>query len=232
MTAPVPRAYRPRPAVQILLVALLNLLGSAYALAAPISLCSSVSPAPPGACVIGGSVAVAQMQAACGKPATKSPAVASPSCTPVPRSAKAKVAYWQTLTVASQTISETARLEGWSLANDPSQGVVPGVCYNDQAGNGTVGYGHEYPGGHSCAYLAENSIPSYEHYLAHPLHPNGPRARALLQNDIVTKAVTPINQYATKELTAQQLNALIPWVFNIGKAGLHASDALANINAC
>lgn len=65
MMAPAPRAYRPRPAVQILLVALLNLLGSAYALAAPTSLCSSVSPAPPGTCVIGGSVAVAQMQAAC-----------------------------------------------------------------------------------------------------------------------------------------------------------------------
>ena len=94
------------------------------------------------------------------------------------------------------------------------------------------GYGNEYPKGLSCSTLASTHNALYEHYLAHPLHPNGPRARALLQKDIVTKAATAINQYATKELTAQQFNALIPWVYNIGESGLAASDALANINSC
>ena len=70
------------------------------------------------------------------------------------------------------------------------------------------GYGNEYPKGLSCSTLASTHNALYEHYLAHPLHPNGPRARALLQKDIVTKAATAINQYATKELTAQQFNAL------------------------
>ena len=103
---------------------------------------------------------------------------------------------------------------------------------NDQVGHGTVGYGNEYPKGLSCSTLASTHNALYEHYLAHPLHPNGPRALALLQKDIVTKAATPINQSVAKELTAQQFNALIPWVFNIGKGGWQASDALAAINSC
>ena len=173
------------------------------------------------------------MHAAC---TTSPPAAAkTPACTPVPTTPQAKAAYWQTLTVVSQTISETARLEGWSSANDPSQGVVPGVCYNDQAGNGTVGYGHEYLPGYSCAQLAAIRYPRYETYLKDPLHQNGPRALALLQKDIVTNATAPITQYVTKELTTQQFNALIPWVFNIGAKpakGFPASAALAAINAC
>ena len=54
--------------------------------------------------------------------------------TPVPTNPKAKGAYRQTLMVASQTVSEVAYLEGWSTANNPSQGVIPGVCYNLRTG--------------------------------------------------------------------------------------------------
>ena len=154
------------------------------------------------------------------------------TCTPVPTNPKAKAAYRRTLMVASQTVSEVAHLEGWSTANNPSQGVIPGVCYNDQGGHGTVGYGHEYPGGHSCAYLASTDNVLYETYLKDPLHPNGPHALALLQSDIATSAVAPIIQHVAKEITVQQFNALIPWVFNIGGGGLLASAALAAINAC
>ena len=116
-----------------------------------------------------------------------------------------------------------------------ARGIIPGVCYNDQAGHGTVGYGNEYPKGLSCSTLASTHNALYEHYLAHPLHPNGPRALALLQKDIATDATAPIDQYLTKEITAQQLNALIPWVYNIGakpSTGFPASDALAAINSC
>ena len=231
-----PRSCRRRSRSACGLLALLGLFGAPAAWASSNSLCAAVPPPPPapaGTCPVGGAFAAQQMRAACGGKSTPAPKTPAPACTPVPSSPKAKAAYWQTLTVASGTVSEVAKLEGWSPANDPSQGVVPGVCYNDQAGHGTVGYGNEYPKGLSCSTLASTHNALYEHYLAHPLHPNGPRALALLQKDIATDATAPIDQYLTKEITAQQLNALIPWVYNIGakpNTGFPASDALAAIN--
>ena len=139
LTAPT-SPYRMPPIFGVLLAVVFGLFGTSPALAAPNSLCSSVppaSPAPPRTCVIGGSVAATQMRAACAT--SPSAGASTPSCTPVPSTPQAKATYWQALTIAPQTLFETARLEGWSSANDPSQGIVPGVCYNDQAGNGTVG---------------------------------------------------------------------------------------------
>ena len=128
-----PSTRRLRSASRILLIALVSLLGTAPGWAAPNSLCGAVPPPPPAspaACPIGGFAAVQQMRAACaGKstPAAKTPApkASAPACAPVPSSPKAKAAYWQTLTVASGTVSEVAKLEGWSTANDPSQGDHP-----------------------------------------------------------------------------------------------------------
>ena len=61
-----------------------------------------------------------------------------------------------------------------------------------------------------------------------------PKARGRLGRSVaLTEGQRTID--VTKELTTQQFNALIPWVFNIGAKpakGFPASAALAAINAC
>ena len=141
-------------------------------------------------------------------------------------------ASWAKLELTNSTITETARLEGWS--NNTGNGQVPGVCYNDSGGHATVGYGHLLSF-NSCADLKLTHNSAYEHYLQHPLHEGGLRAKALLKNDIENDAVQPIEQDVKKQLTQQQFDALIPWVFNIGGSptkGLPISAALKNINTC
>jgi len=145
----------------------------------------------------------------------------------------ATAASWKKLHVTSSVIKETARLEGWS--NATGNGQIPGVCYDDSAGHATVGYVHLLSL-HSCQYVA--NTPSSEGYdLYHqlnrtPLHEGGTRAYALLKSDLKNKALIPIESEGKRQITQRQLNALLPWVYNIGGGGLLSSDALGWINAC
>ncbi len=146
--------------------------------------------------------------------------------------------YWSTMQLSAQGLQTLERLEGWSKQNNPAKGEIPGVCYDDSAGHGTVGYGHEYRGGHSCAWLMNHpnthAGAQYQQFKLHPLTKGSPAAIQLLQGDVQGKAVTPITKHVKAQLSQQQFDALVIWVFNVGggKKGLLQSNALKNMNTC
>lgn len=171
--------------------------------------------------------------------------ISNPQGTCKPASAK----YWSTLQFSAQGLQTLERLEGWGTQNDPAKGEIPGVCYDDSGGHGTVGYGHEYPGGYSCAWYMNNpnnpASSQYNYYKQHPMTQGSAAAVQLLNQDVQSKAVVPIEQQVNVQLTQQQFDALVIWTFNTGggnythpkipvnkRGGLAASDLLKNTNAC
>jgi len=155
----------------------------------------------------------------------------------------ASTSYWSTMQFSTKGLHTLERMEGWSNQNHPRKGEIPGVCYDDSGGHGTVGYGHEYPLGHTCAWYMNhpNSIysPRYNYYEQHPLKKGSSAADQLLEHDVQSKAVVPIEQQVHVQLTQQQFDALAIWTFNVGgghprihKGGLSGSDALADMNTC
>lgn len=158
--------------------------------------------------------------------------ISTPPATCKPASAT----YWSTMQFSAQGLQTLERLEGWSNQNNPAKGEIPGVCYDDSAGHGTVGYGHEYPRGHNCAWYMNHSNNAYsrqyEYYKQHPLTEGSPVAVQLLEQDVQIKAVAPIEQLVHVQLTQQQFDALVIWVFNVGGNGFSISDSLKDINAC
>lgn len=171
--------------------------------------------------------------------------ISNPPGTCKPTSAK----YWSTMQFSAQGLQTLERLEGWSSQNNPKLGEIPGVCYDDQAGHGTVGYGHEYPGGHSCAWhMNHPNDPNSQQYYSFKqvaLIKGSSRAGQLLASDVQSKAVVPIELRVNVQLTQQQFDALVIWTFNTGggdytrpevpvnmRGGLAASDLLKNTNAC
>ena len=152
----------------------------------------------------------------------------------------ATAASWSKMQLSAQGLQTLERLEGWGTQNNPAKGEIPGVCYDDAGGNGTVGYGHMYQKGLSCSDIAALPKTSpyyylteqYNEYKKNPLTENGKRADALLNQDVQSKAITSIEQQAHVQLTQQQFDALVIWVFNTGAGGLSESNALKDMNAC
>jgi GH24 family phage-related lysozyme (muramidase) len=92
-----------------------------------------------------------------------------------------------------------------------------------------------------------NSIysPRYNYYEQHPLKKGSSAADQLLEHDVQSKAVVPIEQQVNVQLTQQQFDALVIWTFNTGggnythpkvpvaqRGGLAASAALQSMNTC
>ena len=148
----------------------------------------------------------------------------------------ATAASWSKMQLSAQGLQTLERLEGWGTQNNPAKGEIPGVCYDDSAGHGTVGYGHEYPLGKSCAwYMNHPNDPhsdQYNSFKLSPLTEGSSAAVQLLKGDVQTKAVIPIKQQVHVQLTQQQFDALVIWVFNTGAGGLSESNALKDMNAC
>jgi GH24 family phage-related lysozyme (muramidase) len=147
----------------------------------------------------------------------------------------ASTSYWSTMQFSTQGLQTLERLEGWSNQNDPAKGEIPGVCYDDSGGHGTVGYGHEYSKGRSCLWLMQNPKLAgtlYQSLSKNPLAENSTAAIQLLQEDVQTKAIIPIEQQVHVQLTQQQFDALVIWVFNVGAGGLSESVALQSMNTC
>ena len=167
----------------------------------------------------------------------------------------ATAASWSTMHFSTQGLQTLERLEGWSNQDNPKLGEIPGVCYDDGGagkGNGTVGYGHMYSSGHTCLWLMQNpntkAGAQYYFYKQHPLTQSTQitsDAVKLLEHDVQTKAIHPIEQQINVQLTQQQFDALVIWTFNVGggnysnpkisvadRGGLAASQALTDMNAC
>jgi GH24 family phage-related lysozyme (muramidase) len=176
--------------------------------------------------------------------ATTCAAAAAPQkCVP------ATPAYWKTMQLSPHGLQTLERMEGWSNQNNPAKGEIPGVCYDDSGKHGTVGYGHEYPGGYSCAWYMNHPNDPHSHqynsFKQHRLTKGSATATQLLRTDVQTKAISPIEQQVHVQLTQQQFDALVIWTFNVGggkdstptlpvakRGGLASSDALKNMNTC
>ena len=85
------------------------------------------------------------------------------------------------------------------------------TAYQDQVGVWTIGYGHTGPDVYGGLTITED------------------QAEQLLASDIAG-SVTCVNDAVTVELTQNQFDALVDFVFNLGCASLHISTLLRFVN--
>lgn len=87
--------------------------------------------------------------------------------------------------------------------------------YKDSAGLPTIGYGHLLKKGEEKKYL---------------MGIREPEARELLRQD-VAEAEKAVNSSVTVSLSRNQYNALVSFVFNVGRGNFEKSTLLKKVNA-
>jgi lysozyme len=85
-------------------------------------------------------------------------------------------------------------------------------AYQDQGGVWTIGYGHTGPNVYGGLTITED------------------QADQLLASDIAG-AVTAVNNAVTAEISQEQFDALVDFVFNLGAASLLTSTLLRDVNS-
>ena len=104
-------------------------------------------------------------------------------------------------TYSSNGLALTERFEGVRL-----------TAYQDQVGVWTIGYGHTGPDVHPGLVIAQDE------------------AAALLAADVADAAAC-VNQDVTFQLTQNEFDALVDFVFNLGKSAFAGSTLLRDLNS-
>ena len=86
------------------------------------------------------------------------------------------------------------------------------TAYQDQGGVWTIGYGHTGPNVHGGLTITTD------------------QADQLLASDMAA-AVTAVNNAVTADITQEQFDALVDFVFNLGAASLLTSTLLRHVNS-
>jgi lysozyme len=105
------------------------------------------------------------------------------------------------LTYGNDGLALTERFEGCQLA-----------AYQDQVGVWTIGYGHTGAGVCSGLTITQD------------------QAAALLMSDVAAAAAY-VNQVVTVALQQNEFDALVDFVFNLGRGAFAGSTLLKNLNA-